>query len=707
MSTPIPYGFTPIDPDSALTDEPLWRDGSSSAKRYSGELLLTLEALTPLIVGNHRSEAPAQAPSPSQQKTGDNQPKSGSTPAELFPQCLPDGRVLLPGSSLKGMIRSTLARLLHAPMERVTEHHYTYRPNLGFGPREQPPVELRPAVIEKVEGERENAKVTVRLLPADTAVVFVRSNAYNRLGEANPGGPVKGLLRGVEITGNGPRQRLDESQNKSTPLDHVLLHYAGGIDGDGHFANAFNNGKVYRHVLVPQDKYAKGRSVPLPDRLLRAYYATQSVLADDHHGHLSPGHPLTSGGNLNTNQVAKAIKNNASLKQHQLIYIEFAVSPSEQERIKLRPLTMGHHFQYRWAYTSSVRYHNALLGKDHEKYKLRPELALHPQERAGANGAPEQLTAARLLFGYALEGDHTEQGVLAQNNFKRLAGRIAFNHALEVADGKSLADRFVDEGQPIQFKILGMPRPSAVEFYLKQLDLPRKLATYGDTPSDSGGDLAGRKFYRHQPDAKNRPNAYRAEAKDANAAERGTIIHYLSNRGSQFRATVRFDSLRPWELGALLVAIEPQLLAQLLELPPNSHGYAHKLGYGKPLGLGSIRCVVDGARWQENDSWQWTEVRSTEEPAWQHVRNNALAAFREKLQATWVDETTAKAKRWLNAYQWKERGVAAYPTMPDKNGKITIYQYHTNIRKLHAEVRRGGSANFAKFDIKNRIEPST
>jgi hypothetical protein len=50
-----------------------------------------------------------------------------------------------------------------------------------------------------------------------------------------------------------------------------------------------------------------------------------------------------------------------------------------------------------------------------------------------------------------------------------------------------------------------MPRPSAVEFYLKQPELPTDLLTYGDDLKDPGGELAGRKVYRHQPDARTAP----------------------------------------------------------------------------------------------------------------------------------------------------------------------------------------------------------
>jgi CRISPR-associated protein (TIGR03986 family) len=680
---PNPYGFLPVEPEQAVLDRPLWRDGKSQEQRFSGELLLTLEALTPLLVGNQQREIDDRH-------------------SELVPHMLDDGRVLLAGSSLKGMLRAALASLLHAPMERVAEHHYSYRPNFGFGPKENPPVEIRAAVVEKIEGEGENAKITIRLLPEETSVIFVRNEAYDKLGHPIPNNPVTGKFTGVVLTKskNKPSQRLDHDDGY-TKLDHIIFRYAGGIDGEGHLAKEFKeNNPTYHYVLISTESYKKGKSLSLPEKLQRTYYATQKVLADEKYGHISPGHPLLRSKEIET-KIAKSIKSNAQLQPHQLIYIECLVRENGQELRLPRPLTMGHHFQYRWAYTSSVRYRNAILGD--EQKELRPELALRPEEKANDQGAPEQLSAARLLFGYAVDGNNEDQKNLARDNFKRLAGRIACNHAIEVTDGKSEAERFMNAGKPIQLKILGMPRPSAVEFYLKQPELPQKLTTYGDTPSDPGGDLAGRKFYRHQPDAKTRTGLYAGDTRDASASERGTVVRYLSKPGSRFRFTLRFDSLRLWELGALLAVLEPQHLEKRLALSTSLNGYAHKLGYGKPLGLGSVRLTIDGARWHENDSWQWTEARDLQTDAWQTLRKQALTALQEKLQHTWGGQLKPFVERWLKPRRWTERGNAAYPTWKNGNGE-TIYEYHTSIRKQHAAIRRGQSKDFRSFEIQKRME---
>lgn len=657
-----PYGFIGIDVDHAAHDSPMPRDGSSTEERLSGELLITLEALTPLIVGNHH------------QNIDDRR-------SAIAPERLDDGhrRVLIAGSGLKGMLRHALAGLTNSPMERVLNRHYTYRPNLGFGDRNDPRMEMRAAIVEKIDGAGAEAAVTLKLLPSNSGVVFVRGDAMAALGHLAAGSRVTGARRNVELSGSAPRMRLDRKSQSETGLDHFLFRYCGGIDGEGMFAQAFNGGRTYKEVLVSARDYERAQAMPVPAAVLENYLLTQKVLASEHHGHLSPGHPLMGKNGFNKKYAIDAIEKNAGLQCNQLVYVEveYGLTPSGKKGMRIG--SMGHHFQYRWAYTSST------LKK---AGKMRRELDWLPVEEKTEAGMPCQLAASRLLFGYALDGKDRR---VAAGNWKRLAGRISLNHALEVIESgrESDAQRFVKAGNPITLKILGMPRPSAVEFYLKQEALPNRLTTYGDLPGDPGGDLAGRKFYRHQPDAASRRDTYsptpQTLMQDANAQERGTLVHNVSAPGTKFRFTLRFDQLREWELGALLAALEPARLAQHIRLP--ALRYAHKLGYGKPLGLGSVSLSVDKVRYRRNDSLQWQEVDDVGD-----FCRTRLSALSERLGKNFRGDV----EPWLAAFRYPATGGAAYPTWQEKHGP-TIYAFHTGLRRAHANARRGGKPDAAIF----------
>ena len=131
-----PYHFVPIpvsdDKVQSVTDSPVFHDGVNPNKEtlFSGELRCPLTALTPLLVGN--DQYPKQENCDGDIEAWLKKNDSEKDKQVLEALRLPDGRVLIAGSSLKGMLRQSLGALLAAPMERVGERTYSYRPNMIF-----------------------------------------------------------------------------------------------------------------------------------------------------------------------------------------------------------------------------------------------------------------------------------------------------------------------------------------------------------------------------------------------------------------------------------------------------------------------------------------------------------------------------------------------------------------------------------------------
>ncbi|HTE17972.1 MAG TPA: hypothetical protein VK689_06290, partial [Armatimonadota bacterium] len=144
-----PYAFVPI-PESLRTRPPVWHDGSGAdGSLLSGEVRFELANFTPLLVGCERRSASdpdggdpwcipcnpmPHGPEPEKSRVsllidGVGQVVAGK--AVVCPLRAPWGErpVLLPGDSLKGLLRHELGALLGAPMERVEERSYSYRPN--------------------------------------------------------------------------------------------------------------------------------------------------------------------------------------------------------------------------------------------------------------------------------------------------------------------------------------------------------------------------------------------------------------------------------------------------------------------------------------------------------------------------------------------------------------------------------------------------
>lgn len=238
----LPYGFVPVNTELAITDTPVWHDGGGTSEELlSGEILCTLEALTPLLPGNARYPAirkkegeensMAEADLAKLQAWGFANAKPGKQIAE--PLRLADGRVVIAGSALKGMIRHSLGALLSAPMERVAERHYTYRPNFGHGGKESR-LECRPAIVKKISDD----EIEVDVLPKPRSAIFLHRNGPVSFSSYKAGTRLEGKyndlafgvwvsrynkdLRRKEEVFTEDSNRLTDKKGSSVTLDHFL-----------------------------------------------------------------------------------------------------------------------------------------------------------------------------------------------------------------------------------------------------------------------------------------------------------------------------------------------------------------------------------------------------------------------------------------------------------------------------------------------------
>jgi CRISPR-associated protein (TIGR03986 family) len=159
------------------------------------------------------------------------------------------------------------------------------------------------------------------------------------------------------------------------------------------------------------------------------------------------------------------------------------------------------------------------------------------------------------------------------------ASRVRFSDALmqETGDARELYD------EPVFLPELASPKPSATEFYLNRpkADLwnyDYAITWKGNTPKTVPGYLAtirGRKFYWHSR-IRRAPHI-----EDGKASERNVFVRPLKG-GKRFRSRVFFNRISEAELRRLLWVLTIG----------TSPDHAHKLGMGKPIGLGSVRLDV-------------------------------------------------------------------------------------------------------------------
>ena len=142
--------------------------------------------------------------------------------------------------------------------------------------------------------------------------------------------------------------------------------------------------------------------------------------------------------------------------------------------------------------------------------------------------------------------------------------------------------RLCEEVQP---KVLNQPKPTTFQHYLEQNGMKQKERNNWNSGKTRDGEtvkIRGYKLYWHRntPYDASKEQSW-VEVTD-NATKQNNVHMTMQNVVKPtvvFVGRIRFENLTEVELGALLF---------VLQLPQDGC-YAHKLGMGKPLGLGSIQ----------------------------------------------------------------------------------------------------------------------
>lgn len=175
---------------------------------------------------------------------------------------------------------------------------------------------------------------------------------------------------------------------------------------------------------------------------------------------------------------------------------------------------------------------------------------------------------ADAIFGWVENGDIPKG---------QRAGRVFF----EDACFKNAVDGVWLSSAPIIPQILASPKATTFQHYLVQdrnaghdPDRKETLAHYGSPPNTT--EIRGYKLYWHRGSS---PSIEASSKEQEHEKQLTRIIPVKS--GVHFTFTVHFENLRPEELGALCWA---------LALPADEgKEYCHKLGMGKPLGMGAVK----------------------------------------------------------------------------------------------------------------------
>lgn len=518
----------------------------------TGKIVCSLEAATPLFVSDSENvESRAEHKS-----------------FEFFKL---NGEYALPGSSLRGMVRSVFEAATNSCMSKLSAARLSYH---------LPPVDALQLVPAQVE--HRNGNWNLRLLTGTTPLSVGRRpngpqyaawvprylSAILQRSRNIPGPPPYGTRRDVALGGRGhktkcwallklikhPRNKFDfwNVEQIADTQQQLRSPQSGELQAEGFLCITNQNieNKHDERFFFHGSGLPRAATVPLDQGVINDYRVLIRDYQQRHHEHVERRRnhgkdPEKPDGKEPGFSRFIVHEYEAELSDGDLVYV---MLKNMHQAEFIVPVSIP-----RVAYKNGIKdllpNKNLATCNDHENLCLCP---------------------ACRVFGWVYQAEDGE--VIDSKKRVAYAGRVRFTHGAFVQGSGTLP------ATPLA--ILSSPKPTTIRFYLqsKNGDIPEKWTGEGVKQGYDGENfLRGRKFYRHHHKV-SEESYYRAGGRcdDQNRTVRDPLLP-----GARFSFTVYFENLAPLELGALLWALEMD------------NKCLHRLGYAKPLGFGSVKVKID------------------------------------------------------------------------------------------------------------------
>ena len=184
------------------------------------------------------------------------------------------------------------------------------------------------------------------------------------------------------------------------------------------------------------------------------------------------------------------------------------------------------------------------------------------------------LSPAERVFGFV--EDRPKGGDGSKDAGTAYAGHVRFSHARW--DGNLPQGKDSPYGSEVILKILDSPKPPSPALYFRKREGNSGYIAKQELDPDKH-EIQGRKFYLHHGNSSHKPWKTHLGNRKKRLKQK-TCITPLHDKLS-FSFEVEYDNLTEFELGMLLYALSP------------NDSFWHKIGMGKPLGLGSVKIGID------------------------------------------------------------------------------------------------------------------
>ena len=175
-----------------------------------------------------------------------------------------------------------------------------------------------------------------------------------------------------------------------------------------------------------------------------------------------------------------------------------------------------------------------------------------------------------------------------------MAGEESLGSRIRVTDARAEGDYVLRKSV---LKILGQPRYSYMPFYARFSSGTGTSTSAPASYDDKNAEIAGRKFYWHNKRAAKDPTLYSGEQKNKMNSTMELVMP-----GAEFCFDIYYDGVTGDQLEKLMWCVhfgENQKDGDL----------CHKIGHGKPLGLGSVKIVIEerAERVFQDGTYTWKE----------------------------------------------------------------------------------------------------
>lgn len=288
-----------------------------------------------------------------------------------------------------------------------------------------------------------------------------------------------------------------------------------------------------------------------------------------------------------------------------------------------------------------------------------------PQGFAPCSNVMKLCPACRLFGTVLKEAGEGEEHVA-------LAGKVAFTDA-------RLANESEAKFKFLSLKPLSSPKPTSCNFYLADNpDEPRVVRDYDghaikrredsgsiyvDTSDTNEVFLRGRKFYWHQS-YDSTLNRYVIDKEERErlgiSAEQVSEVEALLP-GARFTFEVEFSGLSDEELGLLLWSLELE------------DGMMHKLGMGKPLGLGSVKITAELEVIDARDLYTMYDVCFKKGEDAEKIKSKCLEIFKDgvkEINGVSEFEQARSVSDLMNIMSFKPDSVSYPPAQRTRSGEL-------------------------------------